>query len=119
MTESFAEKVYTAVKRIPRGRVASYSDIALLAGHPGAQQAVGQALTKLDDLEEDIPWWRVVRATGEPMPISPIDDMIRKLRLETEGVRPSPDSGKICLEQYGCLLPRSPRRGRGGSTGGG
>lgn len=105
MTKSFAEQVYSAVKRIPKGRVASYSDVALIAGRPGAQQAVGNALAKLGDLEEDIPWWRVVRASGEPVSISPIDDMIRRLRLETEGVRPSPASGRISLEQYGCLLP--------------
>jgi len=47
----------------------------------------------------------VVRASGEPVSISPIDDMIRRLRLETEGVQPSPGSGRISLEQYGCLLP--------------
>ena len=50
MAESFAEQVYRAVKRISRGRVASYSDVALLAGRPGAQQAVGNALAKLGDL---------------------------------------------------------------------
>lgn len=105
MTTDLAQRVYSAVKRIPKGRVATYQDIALLAGRPRAERAVGNALSKLGGFEEDPPWWRVVRASGKPVSISPIDDMIRKLRLETEGVRPSPDSGKIAWEKHGCLLP--------------
>ena len=106
MTNDFAERVYSAVKRIPRGRVASYADIALLAGAgPGAARAVGQVLKRLGPLEEDVPWWRVVHRSGELPTVNPEVDMICELRLVTEGVRRSPDSGKISWEKHGCLLP--------------
>ena len=43
---SFSEKVYSAVKRIPRGKVATYGQVAAAAGNGGAARAVGNALHK-------------------------------------------------------------------------
>jgi len=55
------------VKRIPRGKVASYGMIAALCGSPRAARQVGWALHQLDqrpDLMETIPWHRVINSQG-------------------------------------------------------
>ena len=59
----FERAVYDAVKRIPEGKVATYGQIARLAGYPGSARAVGNALHKNPD-EKNIPCHRVVNASG-------------------------------------------------------
>src|SRR5688572_33504683 len=58
------ERIYAMVKRIPKGRVATYGQIAKLAGIPGAARRVGYALSILPEGER-VPWHRVVNAKGE------------------------------------------------------
>ena len=60
----FYEKVYDAVCRIPIGKVATYGQIAAIAGSPGAGQSVGNALHNNPD-PDTIPCHRVVNAKGE------------------------------------------------------
>ncbi|MCU0490282.1 MAG: MGMT family protein [Chloroflexaceae bacterium] len=64
---SLYQQIYDTVRRIPYGRVSSYGRVALLAGLPGHARMVGYALHALgshgDDVGE-VPWWRVVNATG-------------------------------------------------------
>ncbi len=62
MTE-FERAVYDAVKKIPEGKVATYGQIASLAGYPGAARAVGNALHRNPD-ETNVPCHRVVNASG-------------------------------------------------------
>lgn len=81
-------KIYRVIRRIPRGKVASYGQIARLAGFPNHARLVGYALHALrDDKDRKVPWWRVINAKGE---ISLGDfsgaDLQRSL-LEKEGVR--------------------------------
>ena len=54
--------MYSAVKNIPKGRVATYGEIARAAGVPGAARAVGNALNK--NIFADVPCHRVVRSDG-------------------------------------------------------
>ena len=62
---SFYQKVYESVRRIPRGQVASYGQIASLLGSPWAARAVGWALHRLPEKGSDaVPWQRVVNARG-------------------------------------------------------
>ena len=61
---TFCERIYAVVKRIPKGTVASYGQVALLAGYPGAARAVGNALHKNPD-PGHIPCYRVVHASGK------------------------------------------------------
>ena len=63
MKKSFDEAVYEAVKKIPRGRVASYGIVAMLAGFPRAARAVGMALHRNTD-PENVPCYRVVTVDG-------------------------------------------------------
>ena len=51
------------VRRIPRGKVATYGQIAILAGLPGQARLVGYAMSALDDASR-VPWHRVVNAAG-------------------------------------------------------
>lgn len=60
---TFKEKVLTLVRRIPRGRLSTYREIARHLGSPGSARAVGNALNKNDRLLE-IPCHRVVRSDG-------------------------------------------------------
>jgi methylated-DNA-protein-cysteine methyltransferase-like protein len=85
---SFYDRVYILVRQIPRGKVASYGQIAALLGHPQAARTVGWALSALRDSDiEDVPWQRVINSAGR-ISISRVDldaDLQRAL-LEEEGV---------------------------------
>ncbi len=88
MEPNFFERVYILVRRIPRGKVASYGQIAALLGHPQAARTVGWALNALrDSAIDDVPWQRVINSQGR-ISISRVDlgaDLQRAL-LEQEGV---------------------------------
>jgi methylated-DNA-protein-cysteine methyltransferase related protein len=81
-------RIYSVVSRIPKGRVATYGQVARLAGFPGQARLVGYALSALDDRTR-IPWQRVVNARGQ---ISPRrgegpEGLLQRLWLRREGVR--------------------------------
>ena len=81
-------RIYDAVRRIPRGRVATYGDVASAAGLPGHARQVGYALAALDP-ETDVPWHRVVNARGrvsERAGDRSIEVLQREL-LRAEGIR--------------------------------
>ena len=58
----FPARVLSLVRRIPPGRVATYGDIARLAGHPGAARAVGNIMRT--SKRPDVPYHRVIAAGG-------------------------------------------------------
>lgn len=64
VTDSPSKRIYEAVKKIPRGRVATYGQIAELAGDKKMARAVGNALHHNPD-PDTIPCYRVVNAKGE------------------------------------------------------
>lgn len=95
------EKIYAIARQIPPGRVATYGQIAQLAGLPGQARLVGYALYRLDANSFDIPWHRVVNAKGE---ISYHfrrrgSDYWQRSLLESEGIEFSPQ-GKINLRKF-------------------
>lgn len=61
---TYDEAIWTAVGYIPPGKVATYGQIAELAGFPGTARAVGRALSRLPE-NTRIPWFRVINAKGE------------------------------------------------------
>jgi len=92
--------IYAVVGRIPEGSVATYGQVAGLAGLPGRARLVGYALNALAG-GSTIPWQRVVNAQGRISPRSCGSDaaMEQRLRLEQEGVN-FDASGRIPLERF-------------------
>jgi methylated-DNA-protein-cysteine methyltransferase-like protein len=91
--------IHAVVKRIPRGKVATYGQIADLAGLPRQARLVGYALNALP-AGTRLPWHRVVNAKGEVSPRSNDlgHDQIQAQLLGREGVRLV--QGKIDLTRY-------------------
>ena len=92
--------IYSVVLRIPEGRVATYGQVARLAGMPGQARQVGYALSALGG-ELPVPWHRVVNAQGRISCRSGClsADTEQRLRLESEGVR-FDDHDRIALDRY-------------------
>ncbi len=86
MSGSFYERIYLAVRQIPRGRVATYGQIAAMAGNGGAARAVGNAL-HVNPQPGVIPCHRVVNAQGRLAPHFAFGgDAEQQRLLEAEGV---------------------------------
>jgi len=101
-------RIYAVVRRIPKGRVASYGQVAELAGLPGAARQVGYAMAALRPSER-VPWQRVVNARGEISARSePGAERLQRVLLEHEGVR-FDGAGRIPFARYG-WRPRGRRR---------
>jgi methylated-DNA-protein-cysteine methyltransferase related protein len=95
-------RIYAVVRAIPEGRVATYGQVAALAGLPGHARQVGYALASLPD-DSDVPWQRVVNARGE-VSVRAGDpgwaQGYQRHRLEEEGVE-FDTRGRIDLERFG------------------
>lgn len=97
--DSYA-RIYAVVRRIPRGRVASYGQVARLAGLPGRARQVGYAMHALPQ-GTPIPWHRVVNARGAVSRRRvPGAELTQRMLLEREGLRFGP-GGRIPLDRYG------------------
>src|SRR5690606_29052808 len=89
----FHQQVYDVVRRVPRGSVTTYGDVATILGSPRVARHVGWALASLDEGrhadtgEEPVPWHRVINGRGR---ISYRGDTVRgalqRQLLEAEGV---------------------------------
>lgn len=99
MTTTY-DLIYAVVRKIPRGQVATYGQVAELAGLVGKPRLVGYALYRVTDADQ-IPWHRVINAKGE-VSRSPhrngTDDLQQSL-LEDEGIE-FDARGKIDLNRY-------------------
>lgn len=96
---STAERIYEAVKKIPKGFVATYGQVAELAGNPKMARAVGNALHKNPD-PDNIPCYRVVNSKGElagAFAFGGAEVQADLLRADGIEVR----DGKVDLNRYG------------------
>src|SRR5688572_11615403 len=83
---SDADRILAAVKRIPRGRVSTYGNIAEVAGLPRRARLVGTVL-KHTPASRELPWFRVINSSGRISLPSGSDAYARqKRKLEAEGV---------------------------------
>jgi methylated-DNA-protein-cysteine methyltransferase-like protein len=81
----FNERVFAVVRTVPRGRVTTFGDVARALGWERAARQVGRALSALPDSDSDVPWQRVVLASGAvPCGAKQVE------RLCAEGLRVSP-----------------------------
>jgi alkylated DNA nucleotide flippase Atl1 len=83
MEESYVEAVLRVVESIPPGRVLTYGDVAEIVGQAGPRQ-VGRVMATLGSL---VPWWRVLRASGEPAR-GHEREALEELRAERTALRP-------------------------------
>ena len=92
------EKIYEVVKRIPYGSVATYGQVATIAGNPRWSRVVGYALHVNPD-PDNIPCFRVVNRFGEPSKAFAFGGMNMQIQmLEAEGIVIK--NGKVNLEKY-------------------
>jgi len=92
-------RIHATVAAIPRGRVASYGEIAERTGLPGRARLVGRALRETP-AGTQLPWHRVLRSSGEfafPRGSKPYREQQR--RLESEGV--AVVRGRVALSRFG------------------
>lgn len=102
VTDSPTRRIYEAVKKIPAGHVATYGQVAAMAGNPKMQRAVGNALHKNPD-ESNIPCFRVVNSKGElsgAFAFGGKDEQANRLKADGVDVV----DGKVDLEKYGITL---------------
>jgi methylated-DNA-protein-cysteine methyltransferase related protein len=92
---SFEDAVRRVIRDLRRGEVVSYGEVARRAGYPRAARAVGNILARGTGL----PWWRVVRASGQLAAHSRAE---QERRLRREGV---PVRGGAVKSQMGSRKP--------------
>ena len=99
------DAIYAVIRKIPRGKIATYGEIAEVAGLPRGHRIVARAVKTCPD---GLPWYRVVGkkdprrariAIGDPAHIQ-----IQRARLEAEGLR-FDATGCIDIRRYGWLSP--------------
>jgi methylated-DNA-protein-cysteine methyltransferase-like protein len=90
-------RIHDVVSRIPRGRIATYGQVARLAGLPGQARLVGYALHALP-AATSVPWQRVVNAQGAISTLAGHGTLQRRL-LEREGIR-FDSRGRIPLASF-------------------
>ena len=96
---SFFDRVYALVRRIPRGRVASYGQVAALLGVPQGARAVGWALRGLGVRVKGVPWHRVVGQHGRISLDGRASGLVQRRRLRQEGVRFA--DGRVDMDRHG------------------
>jgi methylated-DNA-protein-cysteine methyltransferase related protein len=95
--DSDADRILAAIRRIPRGRVSTYGDVADAAGLPRRARLVG---TVLRTTAARVPWQRVINASGRiSFPVGSEAHTRQRKLLEAEGVVFG--GGRVDLRRYG------------------
>jgi len=109
--------IYSVVRRIPAGRVATYGQVAELAGIPGGARVAGAAM-KTSSRADALPWQRVIGKAGKTRGRiaihDPVGAAVQRQLLEAEGVTVG-DSGLVALDRFGWLPGEGRARGRAGA----
>lgn len=93
------DRICAAVARVPKGRVATYGQIATLAGLPGCARQVGYALHAQSEARA-LPWQRILNARGEISLRSEFGmECVQRQLLEREGIV-FDERGRVCLRRY-------------------
>lgn len=98
--DSTYDRIYRMVEQIPEGVVATYGQIASLAGLAGHARQVGYALHSLPE-KRDLPWHRVINARGEVSERSNPggSEQLQRLMLEGEGIE-FDSRGRVDLKRF-------------------
>ena len=99
VSDSPTKRIYEAVKKIPKGMVATYKTVAVMAGNERMPRAVGNALHRNPDPER-IPCYRVVNSKGELADAFVFGGAgVQKRLLEADGIEVT--DNKVDLKMYG------------------
>lgn len=102
VSDSPTKRIYEAVKKIPQGKVATYGQVAVLAGNPGMCRAVGNALHKNPD-PEHVPCYRVVNSKGELSGEFAFGGAGQQAKLlQADGIEVN--NGRVDLQKYGIVV---------------
>lgn len=102
ISDSPTKRIYEAVKKIPRGSVATYGQVAAMAGNSKMSRAVGNALHK-NPSPEEIPCYRVVNSKGELAGAFAFGGAdVQAALLRQDGIEVI--DGRVDLEKYGVKL---------------
>ncbi|MGF1765037.1 MGMT family protein [Aliivibrio kagoshimensis] len=96
MTE-FELQIFAAIHQIPKGNVATYGDIAKLAGYSNYARQVGKVLSRLPS-DTKLPWFRVINSRGF-VSLTGKDLIRQRNQLIEDGVEVS-NEGKVNLKRY-------------------
>jgi len=98
--DSFRDRVCAAVARVPKGRVATYRQIAWMTGFPRRPRQVGMVLKGLPE-GTDLPWHRIINSKGYvPSRGRWWGAMVQIERLRAEGIAVD-DEGNVDLKRFG------------------
>ncbi|HVJ65341.1 MAG TPA: MGMT family protein [Bdellovibrionota bacterium] len=96
----FSLAIIAAIRKVPRGRVATYGQIAAIAGRPGAARAVVWILHSSSQ-KHRVPWHRIVNAKGKiAFNIDSTEFQRQGQRLRREGIAVDHMTGKIDLSMF-------------------
>lgn len=99
VTQSDAQRILAAVKRIPRGHVSTYGNVAEVAGLPRRARLVGTVLRQTP-ASTTLPWFRVINAGGRiSFPVDSDAYERQRAHLEAEGIELI--RGRVDLQRYG------------------
>lgn len=88
------EAILAIVAQVPSGTVATYGQVAELAGFPGRARMVGRTLAESD---VEVPWHRIIRSDGEIAPrLFGVEKQVELLRMEGVVVK----NGKVDLKTF-------------------
>jgi methylated-DNA-protein-cysteine methyltransferase related protein len=97
------------IRKIPKGRVSTYGEVAKAAGFPGRARQVVWALHR----SRGLPWHRVLGAGGKIL-LPGDSGLEQRMRLETEGI--AFRNGRVWLEKHQYTFPRAAARRRASSA---
>ena len=107
-------RIYKVVRKIPKGAVATYGQVAELAGIPGGARVAGAAM-KTSSPADQLPWQRVIgkagKLRGRIAIHDPVGAAIQRNLLEQEGVVVG-DTGLVALDEFGWLPAAQRKRSR-------
>jgi len=98
MSDTYA-RIYAVVRKVPRGRVTTYGQIATIVGLKGHARQVGYALHALKSFT-GVPWQRVINAQGRISLRETTGGFSQRMLLEREGVV-FDAGGRVSLKKYG------------------
>jgi methylated-DNA-protein-cysteine methyltransferase-like protein len=100
MPSGIFDDILKTVRGIPKGRIATYGQVAIASGHPGAARQVVWALRA----GKNVPWHRVLGAQGR-IRLTGESGFEQRLRLETEGIAIQGD--RVDIKQFGHTFPNT------------